>query len=147
MPVSSAMCCILVHAFNFVKTLLKFVNELTDGLIRNKRLVIKTEDFGDIVEIGMLSHQCPLCVIQPIVEVGDSDFGTPVVLVVKLDMPMYSNWTHVASALQQRCVVLPRRIDSHCAQQVRVATAMINHPPIRHRSIIFVNKCMQILIV
>ena len=131
MPVSSAMCCIVVQAFNLVKTLSKSMNELTDGLIRNKGLVIKTEDLGDIVEIGMLSHQGPLRVIHPVVEVGDGDLGTPVVLVVELDMPMYSNWTHVASALQQRCIVLPRRIDSHCAQQVGVATATINHPPVR----------------
>lgn len=59
----------------------------------------------------MLDHERPLGVVQAIVEVGDGDLGSPVVLVVELDVPVDADGTHVMRALQQRRVVLLRGVD------------------------------------
>lgn len=75
------------------------LQKLTDGLVGDKRLVIKAEDSGDVVEIRMLSYECPLCVIQPVVEIGYGDLDAPIVFIVKLHMPVHSYRTHMMCAL------------------------------------------------
>lgn len=59
----------------------------------------------------MLNDERPLCVVQPVVEVGNGDLHTPVLLVIDLHMPMHPNWAHVVCTLQQRRIILPRRVD------------------------------------
>lgn len=72
---------------------------LTDGFIGNKRLVIKAKNLCYIVQIWMLNNKSPLCVIDPVIEVGYSKLDSPVVLVVELHMPMHSNWAHMVRTL------------------------------------------------
>lgn len=84
-----------------------FLWTLTDGLVGDKRLVLKAKNLGDIVEIGVLGNECPLCVVQPIVEICYGDFNTPIILVVKLHMPVNPYRAHMMCTLQQRLVVLP----------------------------------------
>lgn len=79
--------------------------ELTLGCVRNKWFVDKTENLGDIIEIGMLGNKRPLRVVRSIVEICDGDLNSPILLVVELDMPMNSNWAHVLCALKQWGVV------------------------------------------
>jgi hypothetical protein len=50
----------------------------------------------------MLCDQVPLRVIHAEVEVCDSDFHSPVLLVVELHMPVNSYRAHVGSALDKR---------------------------------------------
>lgn len=76
------------------------VRELTYQSIRNERLVVEAKDFGDIIEVRMLSDESPLGVVHPVVEVGYANLNAPVVLVVNLDMPMHPNWAHMMSAMK-----------------------------------------------
>lgn len=75
------------------------MQKLTNGLVGDKRLVIKAEDLGDIIQIGMLSYERPLRVVQPIVEIGYGNFDAPIVLIVKLHMPVHSYGAHMMCAL------------------------------------------------
>lgn len=47
----------------------------------------------------MLDYERPKCVVHPIIEVCDCNLDAPVVLVVELHMPVYSDWAHVVRAL------------------------------------------------
>lgn len=85
-------------------------------MVRDNWLVIKAEDLCDVVEIGMLSHQRPLRVVHSVVEVSDCHFYAPVFSVVDLHVPMDAYGAHVVRALQERCVVLSRRVYSHHLQ-------------------------------
>ncbi|KAK7843072.1 hypothetical protein CFP56_012989 [Quercus suber] len=49
-----------IYLKNFKKAFVPPIEALTYGFIGDKRLVIKAKDLGDIVEIGMLCHECPL---------------------------------------------------------------------------------------
>lgn len=100
--------------------------ELTDGLVRDKRLVIEAEDLRNVVEVGMLDYEGPLSVVQAIVEVCNGYLDAPVLLVVELDMPVHANRAHVVGALQERRIVFLRRVDSAHAQELGVATAIRN---------------------
>lgn len=95
---------------------------LTNGPIGDKGLVVEAEELGDIVEVRVLDDKGPLCVVQAVVEVGDGDLGTPVVLVVELHMPVHADGAHMVSALQQWSIVLPRCVDPSRCQQLRVAS-------------------------
>lgn len=68
-------------------------------MVGYKGLVIKAEDLGDIVEIGMLNNECPLCVVHPIVEIGDGNLCPPIVSIIDLHMPVHSNRAHMMRAL------------------------------------------------
>lgn len=89
-------------------------DRLTDASsVGGERLVIKTEESREIVKIGMLNHQIPLCIVHSVVEICDGYLDTPVIFVVEFNMPVNSNWTHVRCALNQWSVtVLPGSI--HC---------------------------------
>lgn len=80
-------------------------------MVWNQGLVLEAEDLCDIVEVGVLKDERPLGVVHAVVEVGDRDLGTPVLLVVDLYVPVHADRAHVVGALQQGCVVLLRRID------------------------------------
>lgn len=86
------------------------IGKLTYGFIGEKRLVLKAEDLGDIVEIGMLHHKGPLSVVQPVIKVGDSNLHTPIILVVELHMPVHTYRAHMMRALQQWCIILLRSV-------------------------------------
>lgn len=73
---------------------------LTYGLVGDKGLVIKAENLGDVVEIGMLSHEGPLRIVHSIIEISNGNFDAPVILVVDLNMPMHAYWAHMVCALQ-----------------------------------------------
>lgn len=75
--------------------------DLTLGCVRDKWFVDKTENLGDIVEIGVLGNKRPLRVIRSIVEICDGNLHSPKLLVVELDMPMNSDGAHVLCALKQ----------------------------------------------
>jgi len=47
----------------------------------------------------MLSDKCPLCVVQAVVEIGDGNFHSPILLVVQLHMPMHTDRAIVFRAL------------------------------------------------
>lgn len=51
----------------------------------------------------MLDDQVPLAVIHLVIKICYCDLGSPVFLVVELDMPMNSNRAHMRSALDDRC--------------------------------------------
>nr|GMD37513.1 Os03g0416250 [Ipomoea batatas] len=89
-------------------------------LVGDKRLVIEAEDLGDIVEIGVLSHKSPLGVVHLVVEVGDSDLHSPIILVIDLHMPMHSYRAHMLSALQQWCIIFPWSVNPRRFQPLRV---------------------------
>jgi hypothetical protein len=72
---------------------------LTYWSIGVQRLVIEAENRSQVVEIGVLRNEIPLGVVRSVVEVCHRDLDPPVLLVVKLDMPMDSYWAHVRSAL------------------------------------------------
>lgn len=84
---------------------------LTDGFVWDEGLVVEAEHLCDIVEVGVLHDQSPLGVVQAVVEVGDGDLGTPVVLVVELYVPVHADRAHMVGALQQGRVVLLRCVD------------------------------------
>lgn len=63
---------------------------LTDGLVRDQRLVAEAEGLGDVAEVGVLGDDRPLGVVHPVAEVGDGDLHSPVLfLVVELDVPVH----------------------------------------------------------
>lgn len=72
---------------------------LTYGLVGDKRLVVKAENLSHVVEIGMLRHKSPLCVVQFVIEISDRYLHSPIILVVKLHVPVHPYWTHMMSAL------------------------------------------------
>lgn len=78
---------------------MQYFKELTYRLIWNKRLVIKAKNLSYIVKIWMLSNKSPLCVIDPVIEVGKSNLDSPIFLVVEFHMPMDSNGAHMLCAL------------------------------------------------
>jgi hypothetical protein len=94
-------------------------DRLTDaGSIGSEWLVIKTKGGCEIVKIGVLNHQIPLCIVHSVVEICDGYLHPPIIFVVKLNMPVHSNWTHVRCALNQWSItVLPRSI--HCRLKIR----------------------------
>lgn len=69
-------------------------------MVGHERLVVEAENLSDIVEIGMLCHKCPMCMVLPVIEVSDSNFDSPIILVIELYMPMHTYWAHVMGALQ-----------------------------------------------
>lgn len=75
---------------------------LTDGWVWHEGHVLEAEDLGDIVKVGVLNHERPLGVVHAVIEVGDCNLGTPVLLVVDLYMPVDTDRAHVVCALQQR---------------------------------------------
>ena len=60
---------------------------LTYGSIGKKRLVIETENLGEIVEIWMLNSKRPKGVIHSVIEVCYGNLDSPIVLIVSLHMP------------------------------------------------------------
>ena len=59
-----------------------------------------------MIKIGMLNDKIPLCIIHFVIEICDCDLHPPVLFVVLLDMPVDSDWTHVASAVNNRCITI-----------------------------------------
>ena len=104
----------------FVLFCLLCIWELTDRPIWNKRLVVETEDLSDIVHVRVLNNKSPLAEVHAIVEVGDADFNTPVVLIVNLDVPVHTNWAHMVGAVEQRRVIFLRSVQTHHAENFRV---------------------------
>ena len=86
---------------------------LTLGFEGDDRLVVKAENLRDIVEIGMLDDESPLRVVKAVIEVCNRNLGAPILLVVKLHMPMHSDRAHVLCALKQWGVVLRWCVQSH----------------------------------
>lgn len=76
---------------------------LTYGIEEHKWLVEKAINSGYVVEVWMLSNKSPLCEILPIIEIGDCNLHTPILLVVGLNMPMDPDWAHVWSTLKHWC--------------------------------------------
>lgn len=72
---------------------------LTYGLVGYQRLVIKTKNLGDVVEIWMLNCKGPKGVVHPVIEICYGDLYSPIVLIVDLHMPMYPYRAHVMSTL------------------------------------------------
>jgi len=73
----------------------------------------------------MLSNNIPITVIHYVIKVCDSDFHSPILFVVELDMPMYSNWAHVRSALYERsCIVISRFLYTQTLQMLGISPAM-----------------------
>ena len=96
---------------------------LTYGSIGKKRLVIETENLGEIVEIWMLNSKRPEGVIHSVIEVCYSNLDSPIVLVVSLYMPVDPDWTHVMSALQQWFIVFLWSMNPHHAENFGVSPA------------------------
>ena len=62
---------------------------------------------GKVIEVWILNNNIPVTIIHYVIKVCDSDFRSPILFVVKLGMPMYSNWAHVRCALyERRCILL-----------------------------------------
>lgn len=76
-----------------------------------------------IVEIRMLCHKCPLCIVQSVVEVSDSNLDSPIILVIDLNVPMHAYWAHVVVALQQWLIILSWSVYSLLFQFLGVALA------------------------
>lgn len=98
---------------------------LTDGLVRDERLVVEAEDLSDVVEARVLRHERPLREVHPVVEVGYGNLHAPVVLVVDLNVPVDAYRAHVVRALEEGGVVLLRRVDPHHFQLVRIRPAAL----------------------
>lgn len=75
---------------------------LTETGVRRYRPRIETEDSCEIVEVWVLHDEAPLTVIRPVIEVGDRDLRSPVVLVVLLDVPVHLNGAHMVRATEKR---------------------------------------------
>lgn len=52
----------------------------------------------------MLYNKIPLRVVHSVIEIRYCDLHPPVLLVIEFDMPMDSDRTHMAGALDQRCI-------------------------------------------
>jgi hypothetical protein len=50
----------------------------------------------------MLDYQVPVGVIHTVIKISYRNLHTPVFLVVHFDMPMDSDWAHMAGTLHQR---------------------------------------------
>lgn len=69
------------------------------GFVRDERLVDEAENLGDIVQIWMLSNECPLIVVNEVAEIDDGHLYAPVLFVVGLDVPVDPDGAHVLCAL------------------------------------------------
>ena len=96
---------------------------LTDGLIGKQWLVIKAENLGDIVKIWMLDSKSPEGVIHSVIEIRYSDLDSPIVLIVELHMPVYPDWAHMMSALQQLFIVSLWSVSPHRFEKFRFTPA------------------------
>lgn len=61
--------------------------------------MIEAKDLGEVIQVGMLHNQVPLGEVHSIVEICDGDLHSPVLLVIELDVPMDTDWAHMAGAL------------------------------------------------
>lgn len=68
----------------------------------------------------MLCYEGPLRVIHAVIEVCYSDLGSPVILVVQLDMPVHPYRAHVACALEQWRTIFSRCVHTCRGQNLRV---------------------------
>lgn len=82
------------------RTAAKFSSvRLTHRFVRDKRLVGEAENLGDIVQIWMLGNECPLSVVNEVVEIDDGHLYAPIIFVVGLDVPMDPDGAHMLCAL------------------------------------------------
>jgi len=96
---------------------------LTYGTVGKKRLVIETENLGEIVKIWMLNSKRPQGVIHPVIEVCNGNLDSPIFLIVNLDMPVNPDWTHVMCAPQQWFIVFLGSVKTHHAENFGVTPA------------------------
>ena len=92
---------------------------LTYGPV-GKRLEIEAENLGDSVEVWVLNSQTPEGVIHPVVEVSNGNLDSPVVFIVELHMPVYSDWAHMVSTFQQWVIVFLWRVNPQHTENFRV---------------------------
>lgn len=52
----------------------------------------------------MLNNKIPLGVVHSVIEICDCDLHPPVILVVELNMPMDTDWAHMAGTLDERLI-------------------------------------------
>ena len=71
----------------------------------------------------MLDSKSPEGIVHPVIEICYGDLDSPIVLIVELHMPVYPDWAHMMSALQQRFIVFLWSVNPYHAENFRVTPA------------------------